>query len=28
MIERHQNRPLRYVGEPIWAGRSLEEATA
>jgi anti-sigma regulatory factor (Ser/Thr protein kinase) len=25
MIERHGPRPLRYVGEPIWAGRSPEE---
>ena len=25
MIERHTSRPLRYVGEPIWAGRSPEE---
>ena len=25
MIERHRARPLRYVGEPIWAGRSVEE---
>jgi anti-sigma regulatory factor (Ser/Thr protein kinase) len=25
MIERHAGRPLRYVGEPIWAGRSPEE---
>ena len=25
MIDRHGNRPLRYVGEPIWAGRSGEE---
>jgi anti-sigma regulatory factor (Ser/Thr protein kinase) len=25
MIERYAGRPLRYVGEPIWAGRSPEE---
>jgi anti-sigma regulatory factor (Ser/Thr protein kinase) len=25
MIERHAGRPLRYVGEPIWAGRAPEE---
>lgn len=25
MIERHGNRPLHYVGEPIWPGRSPEE---
>ena len=25
MIERYGNRPLRYVGEPIWAGRSRAE---
>lgn len=25
MIERHGKRPLRYVGEPIWAGRTPEE---
>jgi len=25
MIERHGSRPLRYVGEPIWAGRSPDE---
>lgn len=25
MIERHGSRPLRYVGEPIWPGRSPEE---
>ncbi|MGH2884858.1 MAG: MEDS domain-containing protein, partial [Solirubrobacteraceae bacterium] len=25
MIERHAGRPLRYVGEPIWSGRSPEE---
>lgn len=25
MIARHAGRPLRYVGEPIWAGRSAEE---
>lgn len=25
MIERYGGRPLRYVGEPIWPGRSLEE---
>ena len=25
MIERHGDRPLRYVGEPIWSGRSPEE---
>jgi anti-sigma regulatory factor (Ser/Thr protein kinase) len=25
MIDRHGNRPLHYVGEPIWAGRSPEE---
>ena len=25
MIERHAGRPLRYVGEPIWCGRSPEE---
>ena len=25
MIERYGARPLRYVGEPIWAGRSPEE---
>jgi hypothetical protein len=25
MIDRHAGRPLRYVGEPIWRGRSPEE---
>jgi anti-sigma regulatory factor (Ser/Thr protein kinase) len=25
MLERHAGRPLHYVGEPIWAGRSPEE---
>ncbi len=25
MIGRHAGKPLRYVGEPIWPGRSLEE---
>lgn len=25
MIKRHAGRPLRYVGEPIWPGRSPEE---
>ena len=25
MLERHEGKPLRYVGEPIWPGRSLEE---
>ncbi len=25
MIDRHGSRPLHYVGEPIWAGRSEEE---
>jgi len=25
MIERHAGKPLRYVGEPIWPGRSLDE---
>ena len=25
MIGRHTGKPLRYVGEPIWPGRSLEE---
>ena len=25
MIDRHGKRPLHYVGEPIWAGRSPEE---
>ena len=25
LIERHGKRPLRYVGEPIWAGRTPEE---
>jgi anti-sigma regulatory factor (Ser/Thr protein kinase) len=25
IIERHGSRPLRYVGEPIWAGRSADE---
>ncbi len=25
MIGRHADKPLRYVGEPIWPGRSLEE---
>ena len=25
MIERHAGRPVRYVGEPIWSGRSPEE---
>ena len=25
MLERHGGKPLRYVGEPIWPGRSAEE---
>ncbi len=26
MVERHGNRPVRFVAEPIWAGRTPEEA--